>query len=94
MLNTPVVWLAAAVLLSAGLGAYAVKKNAEIRSARNEGIAIGTGKAATETLEAATEIAAAERAAEAETPVDANIAYYRELCGRSASCRSRGKYRK
>jgi hypothetical protein len=89
MFNTPVIWLAAAVLISAGLGGYAVKKNAEIGMARNEGIAIGTGEAATKTLEEAMATAEAERFAEETTPLPPDKTAIIALCKRSASCKER-----
>lgn len=70
-------------------GAVTIRHNAELKGARNEGIAIGTGKTATAALEAATKTADAERAAEAETPLPADKAAVIALCKRSASCRER-----
>lgn len=95
MFGTPAIWLGGALAICLGLFVAGVvaKHAAEVKGARNEGIAIGTGKSATAALEAATKAADAERLAEAETPVDADLAYYRTLCGQSASCRSRSKYR-
>lgn len=94
-MNTPIVWLIAALLIAGGtwLGAYAIKKNTQINEARKEGIAIGTGEAAWKTLQAANETVAAERAAEAETPVNPDKAALIEICKRSASCTHRSKYR-
>lgn len=91
----PAIWLGGALTICLGLFAASVvsRHAAEVKSARNEGVAIGVGTSATAALEAATKAADAERLAEAETPVDADLAYFRKLCGQQASCRSRSKYR-
>ena len=94
---TPLAWLGGAATLSAalfGVGLYvAVSHNAEVKSARKEGVAIGTGEAATKTLVVATKAAEAAREAETEVPLDADREYYKKLCGKHASCKSRSKYK-
>lgn len=92
MFGLPTTWLVGGVAacLALFLTHVHIKTNARVEGARNEGIAIGTGKTATATLEAATKTAAAERAAEAETPLPADKAAIIALCRRSASCRERG----
>ena len=92
---TPSVWLggAAALSLAVFIGAVTIKHNAEVKSARKEGVAIGTGEAATKTLVAANKAAEAAREAETEVPLDADREYYKKLCPKHASCKSRSKYR-
>jgi hypothetical protein len=61
-------------------------------AAESKGTATADAKHATAALEAATQAAADFREAEAETPVDADREFFKKLCGKSASCRSRSKY--
>lgn len=91
MFGTPAVWLGGAMAVCIALFATHVvtRHAAEVKGARNEGIAIGTGASSTAALEAAAETAAAERAAEAETPLPADKLAIIALCKRSASCRER-----
>jgi hypothetical protein len=88
---TPAIWLGGALAICLGLFAAGVvsKHAAEVKGARNEGIAIGTGEASTAALEAATETAEAFRAAEAEVVIPAERKAIYELCKRRASCRER-----
>jgi hypothetical protein len=85
---TPSLWLGGALVVTIGLfiGGVTIKHKAELKGARNEGIAIGTGAAATATLEAAKQTAEAERVAEAETPLVTVPAELAAICRRSASC--------
>lgn len=87
----PIAWLVGAGVVCVGLffGAVTIRHNAEVAGARNEGVAIGTGKSSTAALEAVAKTAEAERAAEAETPLPADRAAIIALCKRSASCRER-----
>ena len=93
--GTPMVWLIGAGVVSVGLffGAITIKHSAEVKGARKEGIAIGTGTASKTALEAATEIANAERAAEEKIRLETERKALIALCNRSASCEERGKYK-
>lgn len=93
MLGTPTVWLAGALAICAALFVGNVVQHMEVKSARKEGVAIGTGEAATKTLVVATKAAEAAREAETEVPLDADREYYKKLCGKHASCKSRSKYK-
>lgn len=95
MLGTPAVWLGGALVVCLALfaGGVAIKHSAEVKGARNEGIAIGIGRTATATLETAIEAAEAERAAEEAIPLTAERAKLIAICNRSASCEERGKYK-
>ena len=95
MFGTPTIWLGGALALCLALFAANVigRHAAEVKGARETGIALGTGKAATAALEAATEIAASERAAEETIPLTAERKELIRICNRSASCEERGKYK-
>lgn len=95
MFGLPTTWLIGGAVIVVGLffGAVQIRHNAKLAAAHNTGVAVGKAETATTTLAAAKQAADAEREAEAETPVDADLAYFRKLCGQSASCRSRSKYR-
>lgn len=93
--GTPMVWLIGAGVVSVGLffGAVTIKHNAEVKFARKEGVAIGTGTAATNALEAAAKTAQAEREAEEKIRLETERKALIALCNRSASCEERGKYK-
>jgi hypothetical protein len=94
MFGHPSTWLIGGAVLCVALffGAVQVRHQAKLEAARAEGVAIGKGAAATETLVAAKEAAADYQAAEAETPLDADREYFKRLCAKSASCALRSKY--
>lgn len=95
MPGLPSTWLIGAIVICLGLFGATVTTwhMTKVSGARNEGIAIGTGNAATATLEAATKTAEAERVAEASTPLTAERAELIRVCNKSASCRDRGKFK-
>ena len=95
MLGLPTTWLIGGVVACAILlaGTVHIRHQAKVEGARNEGIAIGKGEAATTTLAEAKKAADDFRGAEAETPVDADRGYFKRLCARSASCALRDKYK-
>ena len=78
------------------LGAAHLRYTATLKAistaAESKGTATADAKHAVGALEAATEAANDYRAAEAETPLDADREYFKKLCGQHASCRSRSKY--
>jgi uncharacterized phage protein gp47/JayE len=92
---TPTIWLGGAVAacLALFVGGVTIKHRAQLAAAQETGIAIGTGRAATAALEAATEVAKAERAAEEAIPLTAERKELIRICNRSASCEERGKYK-
>ena len=91
MFGLPTTWLIGGAVVSLGLffGAVQIRHMAKVEGARNEGIAIGTGKASTAALEAVSETADAKRAATAETPLVTIPADIIAACKRSASCKER-----
>ena len=95
-MGTPAVWLGAAVAICIGLFAAGVVGmfNAAQKAQRDAGLSIGRGEASTATVEAAKETAAAERTAEAETPLVTVSAELTAVCCRSASCIEREELRR
>ena len=83
-------WLIGAAV-AIGLGFIAAYK---VHEAKKIAAAVEAERAATATAAVAAAKQAADdyRAAEAETPIDADLEYFKALCGKSASCALRSKY--
>jgi hypothetical protein len=67
--------------------------NAAQRAKHEAGLATGRGEAAVTELAEAKAATDDMRAAEAETPLDADREYFKRLCGKHSSCELRSKYR-
>lgn len=85
-------WLVGVLTLAlpATYGVMKIKSGFETRAAYDKGVEAGKGAASTATVDGALKTAAAERAAEAETPLLTDKAAIIAECKRSASCRERG----
>lgn len=94
--GAPSLWIIG-VLVAALPVTYAVTKlraNLEVRAAYEQGKQAGLASASTSTVAEAGKTAAAERAAEAATPLVRDQPAIDELCRRSASCRERDELRR
>jgi hypothetical protein len=94
MLGLPTTWLIGGCVLAVGLffGAVQLRHNAKLEAAHNTGVAVGKAESA-KTAVAETKKAGDDwRAAEEETPVDADVLYFQKLCAQHASCAARSKY--
>lgn len=91
MLGAPSIWVivALALGLAGSWGGWSLKNKWDIAASYKQGVSDGKASAAVEVVAAAKEIAAADREAEAATPLPADKAAIMELCKRRASCRER-----
>ena len=87
-MGTPAIWLGGALVIVIGLFAAGVVGmfNAAQKAKLDAGLATGRGEASVATLEEAKKTAAAERTAEATTPLVSVPAELVAICKRSASC--------
>jgi hypothetical protein len=96
MFGLPIAWLVGGAALCVGLffGAVQLRHNAKLEAAHTTGVAVGKAEVAVATVVETKKATEDFRAAEAETPLDADREYFKRLCAQHASCALRSKYAK